>query len=301
MLLGTGRKGGNLRDTGSTKVGRGGKAGGGGQGLKDLMVKYNCIAVGSVMITVTIPFPDNNFKPVVFTWKKTCGGGTIKDLSIVNALDEPVVAEGEVMPAFVPVSGDYTVDSLEVSTTFSMTRGAGQTQGKRFGTPKIESVPSDVCNPSIDGNGRKGGMIRGKGKSAAEVTVLYNCVKRGSVTITMTIPFTMNPDVVVSWTKTCGGIPRQYFSVTTWESPVVKDGVAYDDWSPEFVGESFAAVVDSSDDITSLYLSLDAQDESTVAFYEPDWSDWMDDVESPSVPVSTVAHGAAAARVQHWV
>ena len=278
VFLGTGRKGGTVRAAAVNSKSR-------GQGTKVLDIKYNCIAIGDVTVTVTIPFPDNNFKPVIFTWKKTCGGGLIKDLMMADAYDEPVVAGGEVMPAWSPISGDHSVDSSETSSTFKLTKRRGSKRDTRFQTPVITAEPSKTCNPSLDGNGRKGGTIKaGRNADPSEISVIYNCVERGEVTITMTIPFAMNPDVVISWQKSCGGVARPYFSVMTWESPVVKDGVTYDDWSPEFVGEPFAALVDSSEDETQLYIGLEAKDESNAGFYEPDWSDWMDDVESPSIP-----------------
>eukprot|EP01047_Picozoa_sp_COSAG01_P024706 COSAG01_NODE_1535_length_9988_cov_30.249065_8_plen_393_part_00 len=87
-----------------------------GKGVtKRLDVLYNCFAEGTVTVTVVIPFPSDNFKKIIFTWKKTCGGGAVKDLKIVTADDEPVVSKGDVMPAWVPVSGDYAVDAVETS------------------------------------------------------------------------------------------------------------------------------------------------------------------------------------------
>ena len=99
--------------------------------------------------------------------------------------------------------------------------------------------------------------------------------------------------------EACADTPRQFFSVTTWErGQVVRDGITYDDWAPEYVGEAFAATVDSSEDDSTFYLSLDAVDESNVAFYEPDWADWMDDVEEPEVPESMMPQTFQRPRIQ---
>jgi hypothetical protein len=181
-------------------------------------------------------------------------------------------------------------------TTFRLTKGKeGST---RFKPPTIEAKPSDVCNPSLDGSGRKGASVRGPNKDPVDLIVVYNCVAQGTAVITLTIELAMNAPLVISWTKTCGGIPRPYFSVTTWENAVVKDGVTYDDWSSEYVGEAFAAVVDSSDDKTSLYLGLEARDETTTAFYEPEWSDWADDIETPTIPANLMSQTYQRPRVE---
>ena len=40
---------------------------------------------------------------------------------------------------------------------------------------QIEARPPAICNPTIDGNGRKGGRITSS--KPAELKVLYNCLK----------------------------------------------------------------------------------------------------------------------------
>ena len=81
--------------------------------------------------------------------------------------------------------------------------------------------------------------------------------------------------------------PRPYFAVAGWERLVVKDGVTFDDWSPEYVGEVFSAVVDGSEDRTSFFISLDESPEETTV--EEDWSDWIDTDDSPSAGVGSQA------------
>lgn len=65
---------------------------------------------------------------------------------------------------------------------------------------------------------------------SARPQVTYNCLQHGQATISMVIPLPMHDDLHFSWKKTCGGLYRQYLSVSTFEKPVVRDGVAYDDW-----------------------------------------------------------------------
>jgi hypothetical protein len=271
---------------------------------KTLDVEYRCFAPGKVNITVEIPFPDNNFAPVIFMWTKTCGGEFPRDLSMITAFDEAVVVKGAVQPEWTPVSGDHSVFSSEYETIFRLSKAKGTRQTTRFDTPSITAVSTSdldvVCNPTLDGNGRKGGTIRALDKGAAvELKVRYNCVKAGTAIITMEIPIAMSVEpLTISWTKTCGGIARQFFSVTTWEKAVVKDGITFDDWSPEYVGEPFSAIVDSSEDDTTFYVSLEAVDESNVAFYEADWADWMDDVEEPEVPPSMMSQTFQRPRIE---
>ena len=146
--------------------------------------------------------------------------------------------------------------------------------------------------------------------------VLYNCIQQGEAVITLDIPLAMsNEPLSVSWTKKCGGIARQFFTVSTFDKIVTKDGITFDDWSPEYYNEPFSAIIDSSDDDTAFYIALEAVDETNMAFYEPDWADvsdhfhfcsrsvrerplanlasftaqWMDDVEEPAVPVSMMS------------
>ena len=57
---------------------------------------------------------------------------------------------------------------------------------------------------------------------------------------------------------------------------VTKDGITFDDWSPEYYNEPFSAIIDSSDDDTAFYIALEAVDETNMAFYEPDWADVSD-------------------------
>ncbi len=248
---GTARKGGTIREVKAGKF----------MGIdvrpafayKTLDVEYRCFAPGTVTITVEIPFPENNFAPVIFAWTKTCGGETPSDLSIITSYDEAVVVKGAIQSAWMPISGDHSVFSSEYETIFRLSKQKGTRQTTRLDTPSITAVstsdPEAICNPTLDGSGRKGGTIRAPDKGAPlELKVLYNCVKAGTAIITMEIPLAMSVEpLTISWTKTCGGIARQFFSVTTWEKDVVKDGITFDDWSPEYVGEPFFAVVDSSE------------------------------------------------------
>ena len=297
---GNGRKGGTVRSAAGRFMGVNMPA---NFAYKTLDIEYRCFAPGTVTITVEVPFPNNNFAPVIFTWQKTCGGEPPQDLTIITAFEDEVVLRGVVQPEWVPVDGTHKVFASDPETTFRLSKKRGTKKTTRFDTPSITAVstsdPETICNPSLDGSGRKGGTIRGVDKGApAELKVLYNCVKAGTAVITMEIPLAMSTEpLTISWTKTCGGIPRQFFSVTTWEKAVVKDGITFDDWAPEYASEAFSAIVDSSEDDTTFWLALEAVDESNMAFYEPDWADWMDDVEEPTVPANMMAQTFQRPRV----
>ena len=95
--------------------------------------------------------------------------------------------------------------------------------------------------------------------------VLYNCIQQGEAVITLDIPLAMsNEPLSVSWTKKCGGIARQFFTVSTFDKIVTKDGITFDDWSPEYYNEPFSAIIDSSDDDTAFYIALEAVDEVRI-------------------------------------
>ena len=110
-----------------------------GGSYRPIDVEYNCVGVGEATVTLTLPFPGDNFRPAVFTWKKRCGsspkprirvrglfvrirhravgrlrledlsvccggctGGTVNSEVIVHTQDGDVVVEGgEVRPAWV--------------------------------------------------------------------------------------------------------------------------------------------------------------------------------------------------------
>ena len=44
-----------------------------GGSYRPIDVEYNCVGVGEATVTLTLPFPGDNFRPAVFTWKKRCG------------------------------------------------------------------------------------------------------------------------------------------------------------------------------------------------------------------------------------
>ena len=249
---------------------------------KTLDVEYRCFAPGQVVITVEIPFPNNNYAPAIFTWKKMCGGSPPTHLNIITSFDEQVVSAGVVSPEWAAVTGDHKVFPSDVETTFRLSKSRGARQTTRFDTPSVTAVTTSgtgvVCNPALDGSGRKGGTIRAVDKGAPiEIQVLYNCIQQGEAVITLDIPLAMsNEPLSVSWTKKCGGIARQFFTVSTFDKIVTKDGITFDDWSPEYYNEPFSAIIDSSDDDTAFYIALEAVDETNMAFYEPDWADVSD-------------------------
>ena len=137
---------------------------------KTLDVEYRCFAPGQVVITVEIPFPNNNYAPAIFTWKKMCGGSPPTHLNIITSFDEQVVSAGVVSPEWAAVTGDHKVFPSDVETTFRLSKSRGARQTTRFDTPSVTAVTTSgtgvVCNPALDGSGRKGGTIRAVDKRA---------------------------------------------------------------------------------------------------------------------------------------
>lgn len=97
-------------------------------------------------------------------------------------------------------------------------------------------------------------------KYGSELGVVYNCIQPGEVQLTLTVPLMMHEDLKWQWTKSCGGLYRPYFAVSTWNKAVARDGRAEDDWDLEFMDEPIAAAVDSSEAMTSFFITLDATD-----------------------------------------
>eukprot|EP01045_Picozoa_sp_COSAG04_P009562 COSAG04_NODE_559_length_12608_cov_12.306499_3_plen_227_part_00 len=95
---------------------------------KTLDVEYRCFAPGQVVITVEIPFPNNNYAPAIFTWKKMCGGSPPTHLNIVTSFDEQVVSAGVVSPEWAAVTGDHKVFPSDVETTFRLSKSRGARQ-----------------------------------------------------------------------------------------------------------------------------------------------------------------------------
>eukprot|EP01043_Picozoa_sp_COSAG02_P037354 COSAG02_NODE_2794_length_8016_cov_5.159783_12_plen_269_part_00 len=137
-----------------------------------------------------------------------------------------------------------------------------------------------IIEPVLEGNGRKGGQLHDANAKLAEklrkspekllsygsvLGVVYNCIQPGEVQLTLTVPLMMHEDLKWQWTKSCGGLYRPFFAVSTWNKAVVRDGRAEDDWDLEFMEEPIAAAVDSSEDMTSFFLTLDATDEVAEA------------------------------------
>eukprot|EP01052_Picozoa_sp_SAG31_P002629 SAG31_NODE_94_length_26208_cov_6.281091_19_plen_407_part_00 len=117
--------------------------------------------------------------------------------------------------------------------------------------------------------------------------VTYNCQTHGSATVTMVVPLPMHDDLHWAWKKTCGGLYRQYLSVSTVEKAVVRDGVTFDDWNLEYAGEPLSATIDSRDDTVSFFLTIDADDSSGLhvpGANTEDWNDWLDAADMPVVP-----------------
>eukprot|EP01052_Picozoa_sp_SAG31_P002630 SAG31_NODE_94_length_26208_cov_6.281091_20_plen_523_part_00 len=136
------------------KIGGAGKYG-------ELDIQYNCHSVGVATVTVAIPFPDDNYAPVLFSWRKVCGGGEHPQIKIATSTGAVVLDKGQVQEAWQPETPSYEVAGTDSSTTFKITKHSGSIDSGplKFGIPTVSVEPSGVLNPSIEGNGRKGGQI----------------------------------------------------------------------------------------------------------------------------------------------
>ena len=137
-----------------------------------------------------------------------------------------------------------------------LTQGGVGGETIRFAEPELSVEPAGVISPLLEGNGRKGGELFAMAKKgshivsttivlpvkhcsnefavdeqvhgarAVTVGVSYNCVQPGDVTLTLTLPLLMHAPLTWSWKKSCGGLYRRFFAVSTWEKAVVRDGFA---------------------------------------------------------------------------
>jgi len=158
-----------------------------------------------------------------------------------------------------------------------LTQGGVGGETIRFDEPELSVEPAGVISPLLEGNGRKGGELLAmakkgshivsrnepflpgltprqhcsdefavdeqvRGARAVTVGVSYNCVQPGDVTLTLTLPLLMHAPLTWSWKKSCGGLYRRFFAVSTWEKAVVRDGFACKS-SPTFATCSRACVL----------------------------------------------------------
>lgn len=108
-------------------------------------------------------------------------------------------------------------------------------------------------------DGARTGDRRVLGADAAplrRLTVQYNCVLPGTVTITLTLPFSVYNTVVLTWTKACGSAKaREFFTVATTESLVVVNGAAQHGWDASDASVPLQTV-SSHTDKSTFFLSM---------------------------------------------
>jgi hypothetical protein len=258
-----------------------------GGSARPIDVEYNCIGVGEATVVLAIPFPGDNYRPVVFMWKKRCGG-TVNDDIVVRMVGkthmDDVVAHGEVAARWsenaVALGQQHQALNTDLETNFVILKEGTSGSATRFKEPYLEVGTAGIIEPVLEGNGRKGGQLNDADAKLAEklrkspakllaygsvLGVVYNCIQPGEVQLTLTVPLMMHEDLKWQWTKSCGGLYRPFFAVSTWNKAVVRDGRAEDDWDLEFMEEPIAAAVESSEDMTSFFLTLDATDEVAEA------------------------------------
>lgn len=258
-----------------------------GGSARPMDVEYNCIGVGEATVVLAIPFPGDNYRPVVFTWKKRCGG-TVNDDIVVRMVGEKymddVIAHGEVAARWsenaAALGQQHNALNTELETKFVLIKEGVSGSPTRFMEPFLEVDTAGIIEPVLEGNGRKGGQLHDvDAKLAAKlresptkllaygsvIGVVYNCIQPGEVELTLTVPLMTHEHLKWQWKKSCGGLYRPFFAVSTWNKAVARDGRAEDDWDLEFMGDPIAAAVDSSEDMTSFFLTLDATDEVAEA------------------------------------
>ena len=91
--------------------------------------------VGAVL---EIPFPNDNYAPIILTWKKECGGGYPKDV-VIEVAGDVVFSNAALEQEWDSEAGTYVADSPEASTVFSLAKTRGAKKRTRFDTPIIEA------------------------------------------------------------------------------------------------------------------------------------------------------------------
>eukprot|EP01043_Picozoa_sp_COSAG02_P017977 COSAG02_NODE_827_length_16704_cov_8.649322_2_plen_1056_part_00 len=239
---------------------------------ESIVVTYNCVAKGSSIITLTIPFV--MYDPIDLQWTKICEGGPREFFTVRNN-EKLVVEDGAPLDHWNPVYAEENgviIDAGDTETTFQIqmaedpkavqdtmpmeesyldeyvdffvedtyhnTHSAilhATRMVQTYGRPRIQSDKKGICRPSLSGSARKGGMAT---TLPQDLTVKFNCLSQGESIITVTIPVGIYLDVVFSFTKRCNRDPAKGFMMVPKGSTtrVVTNGRAEKMYQAEAVG-----------------------------------------------------------------
>merc|ERR1712072_4844 len=166
-----------------------------------LEVIYKCLTFGQAQLTLS--YDVSPFNPITFGWKKDCGGG-IKlgfDVATVDGTSAKpdVVNNAETQEAWHPDTHVAVVPKEEKSTTFFL-RMTGAEEVTQFGKPIVTVKPA-IFKPRLAGDLGEGGIVSAKVRT---LEVIYNCRKKGSAEVTMTIVLPKYEMIEFSWEKECG-------------------------------------------------------------------------------------------------
>jgi len=176
-----------------------------------LEVIYKCLTFGQAQ--VTLAYDISPFNPIKFGWKKDCGGGVQLGFDVATregvAAAPDVVKNAETQEKWHPESHIAVVPKEERSTVFYV-RMTGVDEISQFGKP-IVTVKPPIFKPRLAGDLGEGGIVSSTPKT---LEVLYNCRKKGTAEVTMSIVLPKYEMVEFSWEKECGArvvtAPRTY-------------------------------------------------------------------------------------------
>ena len=241
-------------------------------GSESIVVTYNCVAKGSSIITLSIPFV--MYDTIEIQWTKQCDGGS-REFFTVRAMEQLVVEDGVAMDHWHPLyTKDFgqIIDSGDTETTFQIQMAenpkamadAGPAEDnyldewvdmfvedtytsvgqavshatslvQTFGRPRISSDNKRVCRPSLAGTARSGGTATA---TPQDLTAKFHCLDKGEAVITITIPVGIYLDVVYSFVKRCNRDPvKGFIMVPKGQSKrVITNGIAEKAYRAEAVG-----------------------------------------------------------------
>jgi hypothetical protein len=166
-----------------------------------LQVIYKCITFGQAQITLSYDIAP--FNPIKFGWKKDCGGGVKLGFDVATREGAQAIADvvlnAETQEKWHPESHTAVVPKDEKSTIFYV-RMTGADEVSQFGKPII-TVKPPLFKPRLDGDLGEGGIVSSSPKT---LEVIYNCRKKGTAEVTMSIVLPKYEMVEFSWEKECG-------------------------------------------------------------------------------------------------
>ena len=149
-----------------------------------LEVIYKCLTFGQAQ--VTLAYDVSPFNAIKFAWKKDCGGGVQLGFDVATkegvAATPDVVKNAETQEKWHPESHTAVVPKEEKSTLFFV-RMTGVDEISQFGKP-IVTVKPPIFKPRLAGDLGEGGIVSSTPKT---LEVIYNCRKKGTAEVTMSI------------------------------------------------------------------------------------------------------------------